>query len=794
MKTRLAWLLAALVLAAFALSCSGSRPAEVVLPNQRPTIELSTAPQHGDSVFYVVKFTWFAFDPDGEVQSYRYAVDPPMEGDTAWTATKAQEVTLKFRSSTPGKTTPTGIAGTDYHVFAVEALDDRGLASAPTSDAFTSYTVAPQARVTFPSPSRMGSAQTPITLTVQWTGIDPDGPGDKRPARYKFRMVEQSVIQAALGLGSFNPTPLDLQKYFSLDAPGFASWDSVGKDTTGKRYVSLSPGTSYFFAVLAFDEVGAYDPRFDLDRNVLRFRPQIGTPGPKLTVYNDLISTSGYSLDTSPERYGRMSLPSGEPIRFDWKATPQPGTALAGFRWVLDPPNGEIGDETPRENDSQTYRWSPWALAEQSATVGPFTGTDPHYLFVEARDNGGGMSLVTTQINIVQRTSQFLVIDDVQGPVDMDYGPTNPSSFQPYGNFPTEAVLDTLLYAVGGKPYKHRPTGTLSRPGMFAGFDYDTLDYRFRLSQGLPQDLLFRYAAVIIYTTRSDVLAGGTQFNPTLDALRFATFRQLINPLVSYVAHGGKLWLFGDGIFYGLLLSPGDPVAALPKFPPFGSFVSEYMKLNTLYYLGGNGLNPKDYLVGATPYLPAYTTPGRPWPPDTTRVYVRVCDDPRVGPAASRNVARWDGLPCLHWATEFNDWPSGFPTGESGVAFVAWPLDEIETFGPPGSQYAAPALDTLYLYRSVNYIGGGRYTNPDGKPVMCAYEGNDSGPVVWTGMSLWYFDREDLRQLAAKVLGSFGIHSVGDAASFHGPGSAEHIDDGPPAPSGSATASRRPSE
>src|SRR5262249_48840960 len=153
-----------------------------------------------------------------------------------------------------------------------------------------------------------------------------------------------------------------------------------------------------------------------------------------------------------------------------------------------DPLNGDITDQTPRADDSQTYRWSGWAATEQTALLGPFSGSAKHYFYVEARDNSGALSLVQIEISVIQRTGSFLVIDDFDGPPDMDYGPASTYSFQPYGNFPTEAVLDTLFYAVGGKPYQHRPAGTLSVPGVFAGFDYDTLDYRTRTAPGLPLD------------------------------------------------------------------------------------------------------------------------------------------------------------------------------------------------------------------------------------------------------------------------------------------------------------------
>lgn len=95
------------------------------------------------------------------------------------------------------------------------------------------------------------------------------------------------------------------------------------------------------------------------------------------------------------------------------------------------------------------------------------------------------------------------------------------------------------------------------------------------------------------------------------------------------------------------------------------------------------------------------------------------------------------------------------------------------------------------MWRAASYIGGRRATNPDGKPVMCAYEGGESGPIVWTSMPIWFFDREELRVLAAKVLGSFGIQPKSNPSEWTGPGSAQSIDD-LPVTSGGAVGRKAP--
>ena len=88
MRARLAALAFFLAACALAVSCEKAPPTTALVPNERPTIQLSTAPQVGDSVFYLVRFTWFSYDSDGQVVSFRYAIDPPISGDTAWIETR----------------------------------------------------------------------------------------------------------------------------------------------------------------------------------------------------------------------------------------------------------------------------------------------------------------------------------------------------------------------------------------------------------------------------------------------------------------------------------------------------------------------------------------------------------------------------------------------------------------------------------------------------------------------------------------------------------------------------------
>ena len=760
-----------LVLAVLA-GCGGSSTMEpLVVQNQRPTIFLTTQPQQGDSVSYNVHFTWFAFDIDGKINFFEYAVDPPSNADTAWIRTTAGGVTIPFPAVDPSAGPPP--LGHSYHVFVIRAVDNEGARSRSELDAFTAYTVAPKTQILNPSPSRLAAAITPSTVTIRWRGDDPDGANGHVPRRFKYRVVSRSQVQSDMGLGSVIPSPTDLQTYFSEGAPSFATWDSVPPESSFARYESLPVGQNEYFAVVAFDEAGAHEPLFDLDRNVLQFKPSSEVIGPRLTVSNEYFSYTQQKTtsDVSTPRLVQVPALAGEPVRFDWEAIPAPGTAIVAYRWVLDPVNGDLTDETPREHDDQTYRWSNWSVTEKAALLGPFDAAPEqdqfHYLYIEARDDAGNWTRVGIEITVVARSRSILVVDDFQATPDRAFAAGDPRNYQPYGNFPTEAVLDTLFFAVGNVPYQYRAPGTLSPPGMFAGFDYDTLDYRFTGTRvGIPLDLLLRYRAVVWFTSTSDAFR--VPPSQSLCALRYACTPGNVNVLAAYVHHGGNLWLFGNGVCQAISLGETGKIVSTPTA---GSFLYDILKVRSRIDRSGSDPFGGDVSTQSVPYLPDFATPGRPWPPDTTHAINRGnCDDPRVGPASSRNLARWPDLPCLTLSTEFSSWPSGFPPAFS-CSYVSLPLSIP---GDATTRFES-ALDTLYLYRAKTYSASAKYASADGKPVMFSYWGGDHGPVVWSDLPLWMFDRSELRRLAASVLGRFGFTPQPNPSLWTGPGSANSI-------------------
>jgi len=71
-----------LACAALALTgCEATRLPPLTIPNIPPTVELTHAPlDDGSAYFYAYRLNWSGHDPDGRVESYVYAVDPPLDG------------------------------------------------------------------------------------------------------------------------------------------------------------------------------------------------------------------------------------------------------------------------------------------------------------------------------------------------------------------------------------------------------------------------------------------------------------------------------------------------------------------------------------------------------------------------------------------------------------------------------------------------------------------------------------------------------------------------------------------
>jgi len=777
LRTRL-WLLPMLLLVPVLSGC-GHKDAGVLVQNKNPQIEISNAPIQGTEEFYSVRINWFASDVDGQVTHYIYATDPPVMGDTVWTETNSSEITVFFRSPEPNDPLPalgSIIISRGYHTFVVKAIDNEGAASPPATRSFTSRTTAPSTGIDVPRPNHQQAITTTPSVTISWVGVDPDGVLSQKPVKYKYKIVSATDINPS------NPTGITaqmIQDYFGKDADNFfAQWDSVSGDTTSVFYEGLTPQTVYYFAIVAFDEAGAFEPRFSLDSNVLQFRPTLDKLGPDITVFNEffsrLQSTGGISLNAS--RIYTLEFPADSPITFNWFATPDVGAIITGYRWALDIEGQDIGNETPRIDDSDFSHWSAWSLNEVNTTVGPFAGSldsvITHFFYLEARDNLGFVSLFTIRLRIVKPTftRNILVIDDMYGTATerITSGP-NAGFFNYKEPYPMEAEQDSFYYSVGGVPDSIKILGfpgndpnALSQPGVFAGFDFDTVDYRKEQTEGIPLELLAQYKVVVWYTDNTSAARSGGKFSTTPGtALRLINSKNQLNTLAVYLKQQGNVWLLGEGtttaIANGYWDRFGQGAAKVPyssgdgpgDILRLGNFLYDFPHLRSQLYTGGLASSPSltlnQRLKGCIPYLPQFFGTAS----NTDRTH-----DPRIGPSSERNVPLWNDLPRLTMAAYRSANVNPDLRSISLTWFISQPLFVTEGTG----ENFHSTLDTLYLFQARQFDPARVQVPPsDGFPNATYYHGSDNGKVVWFGFALYYFELDQARDVARAVLRNFGI-------------------------------------
>ena len=778
--------LALLVVALATMAGCGKSGDPFVVEPLRPTVEITFAPIERDSVSYSVRINWAGSDADGQVVGFQYAVDPPANptpgNDTVWVDTQASEVALLFPSRRPREPlAPPGqnVPSSDYHTFVIRAIDNEGYRSAPRYQSFTTFTIAPSTLITLPDGTNQLSIGTTPSVTIEWVGNDPDG--TQRPVKYKYKLVTSADVNPA-DPGAI--TPGLIQQYFeAFSVNFFADWDSVSGDTTSRFFEGLTPGTRYFFAIVAFDEAGAYEPRFNLDSNVLDFTPTLDKLGPRITVFNEFFqrtqNVGGVSLAES--RIVKLEFPADAQLVFNWSAAPpQPGALITGYRWAVDIAGQNILDETPRENDNDVNHWSTWSLNETSARIGPFTATpettSTHYFYLEARDNLGFVSLFTIRLTIVKPSfaRSILLVDDLYGtPTQLRASPAFPGQINLAGAFPLEAEADSFYVAKGGYPdsLTIRSSGTYaeSLPGVFSDFAVDTLDYRFFPIEGVPLERLSQYRVVCWYTDGQSAARNGSKFGSVspMTAIRSINSVSRLNTLAVYLRQGGNAFLFGEGTTTAIANGYWTRIGNVPRLPYTsgedqrtnvlfpGNFLWDFVHLRSELNISGAATNPQAQLRSCLPYLPQYAGPAS----DEDRTLdPRI--DPRPGAGAERTAQNWGDLPRLTIAAY-----RGAPASPGINGSFAITLPNQITAGPPNFQ---PVMDTLYIFQARQYDPTHIYGVGDGAPNAVHYYGTENGPgseLVWLGFPIHFFEREQVRTLVNAVMRNLGEDPVPPAES-----------------------------
>ncbi|MEO5616506.1 MAG: hypothetical protein ABIS67_01935 [Candidatus Eisenbacteria bacterium] len=738
---KLVWLVALLVLA---LPACGRKNSSAPLENQRPVVEFSRAPSRsGDLYSYSYEMFWSGFDPDGEVREFLYAVDPPApsaavpQPDTAWVSTTLNRGDFRFDATGPLPPLPnTNPLAASYHTLVLKAVDNHGLASLPKVVAFNAATVAPSVRITSPAPSSRFRQFLPPAILIQWVGEDLDGIASRKPVHYRVKLLTASTTITPAMILLYPDT---LIRYYQ--PRNWATWDSLGGDAVSYSFSALAPEQDYCFAIIAYDEAGAYTPYASRDANVLHFRTLYASAGgPIITMSNEFFTytyPAGVYAPSDPRYEVRLEVPSGVPLTFNWSAVAQEGTDMRYYRWVLDPE--DLLDERPRANErTDLSRWSQSTLFVTSCTLGPFLTAGDHRLYIEAGDGNGLKSLGVIRFQVVVGVfdKPLAIVDDTRLLVDRRSPGATTCIDRPLGRFPTAAELDTFLFARGGVPIRCYPAGSVSLQGVFWGYEFDTLNTRIGRTNLTPSlSLLSRYRHLIwlLNADGADNTNPGTDLGNGMTALRYINTVGNLNVLVAYVRQGGEIWFAGGG-------------AASAAINPFN--VSGNDRPSRTYSSAAGELRPGRFVYDVMHWRSEFKPAAGVL--QVNRSLGRLASTPgsyAAFPATlnTKSLAAGDSLPA--WRTNMGD----FYLTAIDIETLTLPNPIVEDLDPsPDREDLVSVMDTLYS------VSGG--TLPPNTTIMTVYHGSENPRIIVTGFDLWSYQKVQLRQIVDAVLqGMWGM-------------------------------------
>ena len=688
------------------------------IPNQPPAVRLTGSPPRTEGATQIARqLSWVGSDPDGRVDHYVVALDPRSvdKVDESWTAVTETQRTIHMRRALPTPLNPTGQAHREPTIFAVSAVDDQGAVSTSAWQAMWGENLAPVVRIILPYPTHLAVTSVPSQIRISWVGNDPDGAIPNRLAKFKFKLFAQGNSEFPIELAILDPD--SLRRFY---APGFAGWDSLPGDSSAHTYTNLVPFQTYLFVVTGFDANGDYDPIFSLDKNMLRMRVLApGTGGPRITFHGDyfrLTSVNGEPLSIDAD--------SRKPLTVNWSAVSALNGGDLSFRWAVD--IADPNDGTPRRNAKDLAHWSEWGEYNTSATIPPpRDGVLVRRLYVEAQDQSGLMTLTSLRIQYYRPTfaRDLLIVDDTRlVPDQIVNGTLRP----PTGPWPTAAELDSFLFARGGVPWRGYTAGTLSRPGLFAGYGFDTLGTNSGNYNSISADLLSQYRHVIWYVDAKSAGIRGEAGGQPVTALRWMSAGR-VNALAAYVQAGGQLWLLGGGAGLASTIewrARGNTTntfsSARGELVP-GQFMYEYPHWRSEFTY--------DLLTASVVRATPGASGGR-W------------DFSRFPMSLDGRTPATDPLPPMRSGS------AAFYARSGTAEYLTQPNTILENHND-ASRRGSP-LDTLYS------LGSG-----SGFPIMTFYHGRESGAVLFSGFDIWSFRRDQGAQLVDAVLqGIWGLPRV----------------------------------
>ena len=753
---------ALVLLGGFTLTgCSKAKLKTQTLPNQPPTVELTNAPVSPDRsnpYFYAYPVNWSGNDPDGRIDHYEYAIDPTPT-NTVWIKTTKNQETIFFRASQPdpvrGNTPATA---SDFHIFAIKAIDDDGAESVVKQRAFFSFTVAPTVAITNPSPTSLLRAQVTPSVRVEWSGSDPDGQFSQKPVKYKYQLLELNTDNEF-----FLSFPDSLRRREA--ATNWAGWDSTSADTQFVQFTNLTPNKSYLFVLIGFDEAGAYSPIFNLNTNMLQFTAGFaGTNGPRIHIFNQFIDFSyqsgGYTTD--PLREIPIEIPSHRPIQIGWDAIPSPGSRIQYFRWMVD---GNVNDETPRSDEVNDYvHWSQPSPTMPNAVVLRGFEDGEHRFYLECSDNNGQKSLGILLMSTITPSfdKQLLILDDTRLEVDKFSAGCPTNYTKPW---PARAEFDTFMFARGGGPWRctRNPiTGVTTPPGLFAGYSFDTLGTRLGLenaANGVRLSKIGGYKNLIWLVDDA-----GAQYTDNLDQSIFpvTALYSMSGPgrastLAAYIQLGGRVWLAGGGAAYSSLVNfdrRNNNQGQTTLFTDVqGELVASRIMYDGAHWRSSIGVTKGSVTTFRYDYT-VFQSPGGLNP--VTRIVTPGWSHYNRYTNSTINSPDYSRLPTeMRWRTAATDPipPTRLSSGAGLFYPTSYPSEYliannsiIEDVNPdPDVIEERTVLDTMFTSRSIVLLRANA-------PTMTYYHGNEANQFVFSGFAPWGYARQDCMALIDFVL------------------------------------------
>ncbi len=503
------------------------------LPNNPPSVQLTSTPPDSGTAGYGVEFYWEGWDSDGEIDHFIYAIDPPdMYGteDSVWTRTDAYSGSFVFQATDFDTLyhwrKPQVAKG--WHVFVIKAVDDKGGVSEPDYVAFNATTIAPRTQIKTPPPSGgiqsyVGAAQeVGLRVTFRWEGDDPDGLMTEVPVGYLLKVVDVS--------GAFEH---ELAGKVRRDT---TEWIERGAGER-KTVLYFDNGRAYAVAFRAIDEAGAVEPLLLLNGNMLWVVGRESSSAPELVVRSPGLgyrSWKGWVMDT--ETY---EVPLGSRYELEiFGNADLYGGLITGYSFGWDIKDLESDEIDPMGNGA----WTPWSTGRTTIKA-DFTEERSYFLNVKCKDDGGGISLATLRFDVtpLEPTKNLCYIDDWRlHPKDAFYG-------EPLDDEVWQRMLDGYNY----------------------GEDWDDIswdEWDVPLSEEMPSLEFLSGFRVVVWSLNDNRSTSFNQQSGWYSMNKLNTRNVLASYMTGRVGGGerGKVWAFGRGLVESSLLAELGYICAYP--------------------------------------------------------------------------------------------------------------------------------------------------------------------------------------------------------------------------------------